>query len=163
MGKNNLPVFTVTPGIQEASVLQEFDAPRELVFRTYIDPLLYTRWLHPRGYSMVIDKFEPKDGGSYRFVHRDQNGNEFWFHGVYHEVLAPERLIYTFEYEGLPEKGHPSLEVVRFDPLPGNRTLLSEKYIFLSVSDRDGMIQKDMERGVVETHSLLDELLTELK
>ena len=41
-----------------------------------------------------------------QLINRDADGNESAFHGVYHEILAPERIIDTFEFEGLPEAGH---------------------------------------------------------
>jgi uncharacterized protein YndB with AHSA1/START domain len=55
--------------------------------------------------TMALETFEPKNGGSWLYIHKDQDGNEYAFHGVYHEVTAPERIIQTFEFEGLPEKG----------------------------------------------------------
>lgn len=155
----NKTTVVAEPGKQEVTITREFDAPRELVFKAHVDPKLYVQWLGPRGYKMRLDKFEPRSGGSWRYVHRDQQGNEFGFHGSYHEVLAPERLIDTFEFEGLPEKGHVSLETVRFEELPGKRTKLTVQAVFQSVADRDAMIQSGMETGVRESYERLDELL----
>ena len=97
---------------------------------------------------MSLEKFEPRPGGMWRYIHKDQDGNEFGFHGVYHEVTAPERIIGTFEFEGLPEKGHVMLETARFEALPDGRTRLTIQDVYLSVADRDGMIQSGMERGL---------------
>jgi hypothetical protein len=68
-------------------------------------------------------------------------------------------IIETFEYEGLPEKGHAALGKVNFETLPGNRTKIIEKEVFLSVEDRDGMLQADMAKGVNESYERLDDLL----
>ena len=76
-----------------------------------------------------------------------------------HEVLAPERIISTFEFEGLPEKGHVILGTLKFEALPGNRTRLTSQSVFQSVADRDGMVQAGMERGVNDGYERLDELL----
>ncbi len=76
-----------------------------------------------------------------------------------HEVTAPERIIGTFELEGLPEKGHVILETARFESLPGNRTKLTSQSVFQSLADRDGMLQSGMERGVKDSYDRLDELL----
>src|SRR5206468_12548956 len=111
-------------GKQEAFITREFDAPRHLVFKAFTDPKLYVQWLGPRRLKMRLEKFEPKSGGAWRYVHVDADGTEYGFHGVNHEVLPPERLIGTFEFEGLPEKGHVSLETARFEDLPGGRTRL---------------------------------------
>src|SRR5713226_2176517 len=115
----NKTKIVAEPGKQEFFITRELDAPRELVFKAFTDPKLYVQWLGPRGYSMTLEKFEPRTGGMWRYVSRDKAGHEYGFHGVNHEVLAPERIIDTFEFEGLPEKGHVSLQTARFMELPG--------------------------------------------
>ena len=160
--KKNKTVLTVEPGKQEVFVTREFDAPRELVFKAYTDPKLYDQWLGPRDLTMQLVTFEPKSGGRWRYIHKDQKGSEFGFHGVNHEVLAPERIIGTFEFEGLPEKGHVVLETVRFEELPGGRTRVTTQSLFQTVGDRDGMVQSGMERGVVDSNERLDELLEKM-
>ena len=160
--KKNKTVLTVEPGKQEVFVTREFDAPRELVFKAYTDPKLYVQWLGPRDLTMQLVTFEPKSGGRWRYIHKDQHGNEFGLHGVNHEVLAPERIIGTFEFEGLPEKGHVVLETVKFEELPGGRTRVTTQSVFQSVGDRDGMVQSGMERGVVDSNERLDELLEKM-
>lgn len=159
MSKNKT-VVVAEKGKQEFFVTREFDAPRELVFKAFTDPKLYVQWLGPRRMKMNLDRFEPRAGGSWRYTHVDSEGNEFGFHGVNHEVLFPERLIDTFEFEGLPEKGHVSLETARFEALPGGRTKLTIHSIFQSVADRDGMVGSGMEQGMSESFERLDELLS---
>jgi len=156
---SNKTKITAEPGKQEIFITREFDAPRELVFKAHTDPKLYTQWLGPRELTMTLEKFEPRDGGSYRYIHEDQAGNKYAFHGVNHEVLAPERIIGTFEFEGLPEKGHVILGTLKFESLPGDRTRLTSQSVFQSVADRDGMLRSGMERGVNEGYERLDELL----
>ncbi len=156
---SNKTKITAEPGKQEIFITREFDAPRELVFKAHTDPKLYTQWLGPRELTMTLEKFEPRDGGSYRYIHEDQAGNKYAFHGVNHEVLAPERIIGTFEFEGLPEKGHVILGTLKFESLPGGRTRLTSQSVFQSVADRDGMLRSGMERGVNEGYERLDELL----
>ena len=155
----NQTKITAEPGKQELFIEREFDAPRELVFKAFTDPDMYVQWLGPRRLKMKLTKFEPRDGGSYRFVHIDPDGAEYGFHGVYHEVLAPERIIGTFEFEGWPEKGHVEFDTTRFEALPGNRTRVISQAVYQSVEDRDGMIQSGMETGVNEGYERLDELL----
>ena len=108
-----------------------------------------------------VDTMEVKTGGRWRFVQHDGNGKEFAFHGVYHEVTPPERIIDTFEFEGLPEKGHVSLETLMLESLAGNRTKLTTIAVFQSVADRDGMAQSGMEKGVNESYDRLDELFAQ--
>ncbi len=159
--KKNQTVVTAEPGKQEVFITREFDAPRELVFKAHIDPKLYVQWLGPRGYEMVLETFEPHSGGRYRYIHKDQNGNQFGFHGVFHEI-SEERMIQTFEFEGLPEGGHVTLDTMRLESLPGNRTRVTIQSLFQSVADRDGMVQSGMERGVNEGYERLDEILAKM-
>ncbi|MGZ4947189.1 MAG: SRPBCC family protein [Halobacteriota archaeon] len=154
--------ITVEPGKQELIITREFDAPRELVFKTFTDPDLYVQWIGPRGLTTTLEAFEPRNGGSWRYVQTGQDGNKFAFHGVNHEVLPPERIIGTFEFEGLPETGHVILQKASFEELPANRTRLTSQSVFLSVEDRDGMMQADMEEGVNDSYERLDELLEKL-
>lgn len=159
----NKTIITAEPGEQEIFITREFDAPRELVFKAFTDPKLYVQWLGPRRLTMTLKTFEPRNGGSWRYIHKDTDSNEYAFHGVYHEVLAPERIINTFEFEGLPEKGHVVLETARFEELPGDKTKLTIQSVFQSVADRDGMLQSGMEEGVNDSYERLDELLEKIK
>ena len=98
-------------------------------------------------------------GGTFK---KDQDGNEYAFHGVNHEV-TPERIISTFEFEGLPEEGHVILETTRFEALPNGKTKLTSQSVFQAVEDRDGMLQSGMEEGVNESYERLDELLEKMQ
>jgi uncharacterized protein YndB with AHSA1/START domain len=158
----NKATITVEPGKQELFITREFDAPRALVFKAHTDPNLYVRWLGPHGYEMDLQTFEPVSGGRYRYVHKDQDGNRFGFHGVFHEV-SQDLMIQTFEFEGLPEKGHVVLDTMRLEELPGERTRITIQSVYQSVADRDGMVEAGMETGVNEGYERLDEILEQLK
>jgi uncharacterized protein YndB with AHSA1/START domain len=153
---------TAEPEKQEIVITREFDAPRELVFKAVTDPKLIPQWWGPRSLSTEVDKMDVRPGGQWRFINRDAEGNAYAFHGVYHEVLAPERVIDTFEFEGLPETGHVTLETMKLEALPGGRTRLIVQSVFQSVADRDGMLQSGMEEGVNDTYDRLAELLKKL-
>ena len=146
-------------GKQEFFIEREFDAPRHLVFQAFSDPDLLVQWIGPDRLTMKIEKYDNRSGGAYRFVHFDEKGNEYGFNGVIHEVAPPERVIRTFEFEGLPERGHVSLETALFIELPNERTLLKIQSVFKSVADRDGMIGSGMEGGMNEGFVKLEKLL----
>jgi uncharacterized protein YndB with AHSA1/START domain len=158
----NKTAIKVEPGKQEFFIYREFDAPRDLVFKTFTDPKLISQWMKPCNMNIHIDRFDSFDGGSYHFTHTDPMGRKHPFRGVMHEVSAPERIIRTFEYLNLPERGHVVFDTLRFDALPGNRTKLTIQSVFQSVADRDGMVAAGMESGVTECYELLDELLATL-
>ncbi len=155
--------ITAEKGVQEFFIEREFDAPRELVFRAFNEPELLLQWLGPDRLSMEIEKMDNRTHGSYRFMHKDGNGRSYGFNGVFHEVVEPERMIRTFEFEGLPERGHVSIEFLRLEELPNDRTRLHIQSVFRSVQDRDGMIQSGMEGGMNEGFEKLDKLFAKYK
>ena len=159
MAPQRQTTITAEPGKQEIIITREFDAPRALVFQAFTDPRLIPQWWGPRHLSTEVDKMDVRPGGAWRWINRDAQGKAFTFHGVYHEVLAPERIIDTFEFEGLPETGHVSLETLTLEELPGGRTKLTAHSVFQSVADRDGLLQSGMEAGVHDSHERLAALL----
>ena len=153
MGKLNL---VAEPGKHDIRMWRDFDAPRELVFKAYTDPTLVPQWWGPRRLMTVVDKMDVKTGGIWRYVQRDADGNEFAFYGVYHDVVSPERIVCTVEFEGMP--GHVGLSTVIFEEIDG-RTRVVDSAVFQTVEDRDGMLQSGMEEGATELWERFEELL----
>ncbi len=145
-------------GVPFIDVSREFDAPRDLVFRAWTEPELVVQWLGPRKYEMVIDRWEPRAGGSWRYVHRDA-GSEHGFHGVFHGDLSPDGMVQTFEYEGAP--GHVSLDKLVLVEHDG-RTVATTHSVFQSVEARDAMVENGMAEGMNDGFARLDELLARL-
>ena len=145
-----------TPSDTEIRIERTFDAPRQLVWEAYTDSELLPEWLGPRELTMTVDEFDLRPGGSYRFTHRDSEGNEFVFFGELREVEEPNLMVRTFAWEGMPGKF--SVERAEFEELDGDRTRIVVTSSFDSKEDRDGMLQSGMERGVVDSYSRLDEL-----
>lgn len=150
------PDYTIEPGKQEIVMTRTFDAPRDLVFKTMTDPNLIPKWWGPRYLTTTVDEMDLRPGGRWRYLQRDPQGNEHAFHGVYHDITAPERLVFTFEYEGVP--GHVLLDTVTLEEVDG-KTRLTDQSVFQSVADRDGMVQSGMESGATEMMDRLEELL----
>lgn len=150
--------FTIAPERPEVVMTREFDAPRALVFKAYTDPDLIPRWWGPRHLTTTVDRMDLRPGGGWRFVQRDADGTVHAFHGVYHLVEPPARIVQTFEYEGVP--GHVLLETVTFEDL-GGRTRITTQSVYQSLEDRDGMVASGMESGVVESMDRLEGLLAQ--
>ena len=159
MTNKNKTSVIAEPEKQELFIVREFDAPRSLVFKAFSDKKLLEGWLGCQQMKVKYEKFEPKAGGSYRYISTMENGMSFGFHGVCHDFTPPERIIQTFEFEGLPETGHVVLETTKFEDLPSGRTKVTVQSVFQSVADRDGMISAGMEYGVVDAHNRLDEMI----
>ncbi len=148
------------PGKQEIVMTRTFDAPRELVFKAFADPDLIPKWWGPARLTTTVDKMEVRMGGIWRYVQRDAAGNEFGFRGVYHHIKAPEQVVFTFEWEGMP--GHILLETVTLTEQDG-KTLVTDSSVFQSVADRDGMLQAGMEEGATESWDRFESLLPVLQ
>jgi uncharacterized protein YndB with AHSA1/START domain len=144
------------PGTHDILITRSFDAPRDAVFKAFTDPDAVRHWWGLNSTETIVDQLEARPGGRWRFVQRDGEGNEYGFHGVYHDLEAPERIVSTFEFEGMP--GHVLLETVTFEEQDG-RTLMTDVSVFQSVADRDGMLQSGMESGAEEGFVRLDEYL----
>jgi uncharacterized protein YndB with AHSA1/START domain len=145
------------PGKHEIIMTRVFDAPRELVFTVMTDPAHIPQWWGQRHNTTTVDKMDVQAGGLWRYVQRDQHGNEFAFHGVYHSITAPERVIDTFEFEGMP--GHVILETLTLEEQADGKTRMTVSSVFQSVADRDGMLSAGMESGANESYDRFDELL----
>lgn len=148
-----------TPTDREIHVERVFDAPRDRVFAAFTDPELIPAWWGPRDLTTVVDQMDVRAGGSWRFIARKPDGSETAFRGTYREVTAPERIVQTFEWEGMP--GHVSVETATFEDL-GDRTRIVTTSIFHTTEERDGMLGSGMERGMNEAYARLDELLARL-
>jgi len=148
-----------TPTDREIHVERVFDAPRDVVFQAMTDPALIPEWWGPHGTTTTVDHMDVKPGGGWRVVIRSEDGTEQGFRGTYREVSPPERIVQTFEWEGMP--GHVSVETIVLEDL-GDRTRLVNTTLFHTTEERDGMLASGMEGGMNETYARLDDLLVRL-
>jgi uncharacterized protein YndB with AHSA1/START domain len=151
--------ITAEPGVPQILMTREFDAPRDLLFRAFTEPELLVQWLGPRKYTMTIDRYEVRDGGTWRYVHTDDAGNAYGFHGVFHGTPSPENMVQTFEFEGAP--GNVQMDTARFEE-QGGKTLVHMNSVFQSVEARDAMYESGMTDGMNEGFERLDDLLAKM-
>jgi uncharacterized protein YndB with AHSA1/START domain len=147
------------PTEREIVITRVFEAPRKLVFEAITRPEHIRCWWGPRAMTMVVCDIDFRQGGAYRFVLRGPDGNDYAFRGVYHEILPPERVVNTFEFEGLP--GHVSVETLTLVE-EGGKTRLISTSVYASAADRDGHVASGMESGARESYDRLAELLATL-
>ena len=150
----NKRIVTARAGQQTIEWSREFEAPAAAVFEAHTDAELVARWTGPRGTEVRMRYFDARTGGSWSYVVAGKGG-EWAFHGSFHEVTAPSRLVQTFEFEGEP--GHPNLEVLTFTDLDDGRSRLDGHSVFVTVEDRDLMLS-DMDSGLDENFERLDEI-----
>jgi len=148
--------ITVVPNQPLVTMTRELDAPLELVVRAHLEPDLVAQWWGPRGVEIVVERYEARDGGRWRIVHHDADG-EFAFYGVFHGTPSAAGIVQTFQYEGAP----PLLQVLTFEERE-NRTIVRTTAAYLSVEARDAMVEAGMASGAEEGYDRLDELLGRL-
>jgi len=151
----NVPLFEF-PSDREVVITRIFRAPRELVFKASTNPDLIPQWWGPKRFATKVERMDVNPGGVWRFIQRDNDGNEYAFHGVYREIVPPEREVHTFEFEGMP--GHVILETSMFKEFEG-KTKLTVTDLFQSVEDRDGMFKSGMKEGATESMDRLEEIV----
>jgi uncharacterized protein YndB with AHSA1/START domain len=148
----------VPPGTREIRVVRVFDAPRAKVWRALTEPELLARWWG-RGNKLVVERFEARPGGHWRFVEHSEGGPQ-GFEGRFADLQPPERLVMTFEWDGMP--GHVALQDMSLEELPDGRTKLVATSLFMTQEDRDGMVASGMEGGMNESYAALDKVLAGL-
>jgi uncharacterized protein YndB with AHSA1/START domain len=156
----NPVTITAPEGVPFIDIEREFDAPVAAVFRAHKEPDLIKQWLGPNGYEMDIQHYDFTTGGGYRYVHRNPQGQEFAFNGVFHVVRDNEFAIQTFEFEGYPDVV--AIESLRFEDLGDGRTRLVAHSVYPSLESRDGMVASNMEVGVTEGYERLDKVAASL-
>jgi uncharacterized protein YndB with AHSA1/START domain len=144
------------PSDREIVLTRVFDAPRRLVFEALTNCEHLKHWWGPRRLAVASCSMDFRPGGRYRIVQRDVDGQEYGFRGEYREIVRPERIVQTFEFEGFP--GHVSVETLTLVEENG-KTIYTTKSMFDSVEDRDAMLQSGMEEGAAETLDRLAEYI----
>jgi len=147
-----------TPSEREIRIERVFDAPRKRVWRAFTDPALVAQWWG-RGNKLVIERMELAPGGHWRYVEHSPKGAQ-GFEGRYREIQPQERLVQTFEWDGMP--GHVAVDTAVFEDLNEDRTKVVNTSLFHTKEERDGMLQSGMEDGLNESYAALDRLLTKL-
>jgi uncharacterized protein YndB with AHSA1/START domain len=150
-----------TPSDREIVLTRLFDAPRRLVFEAMSKPEHVKRWwgiLDDR-YSVTVCEIDLRPGGAWRFVGRGPQG-EFAFHGVYREIAAPERVVFTEIYEPFPDVESVVTSVLTEE---GGKTRLTVTAVYPSMEVRDSVIKTGMARGAAISYDRLEDVVREMQ
>jgi uncharacterized protein YndB with AHSA1/START domain len=142
------------------TIVREFNAPPEKVFRAWTDPGLFAQWIGPRSIDTRVEHWDARTGGSWRYTAWRDGERVAGFFGSFHEVRPNERLVQTFTFEGFPDGV--SLETLTFQGLAGGRTRATAVSVVDSLENRDLILSSGMDVGVREGYQKLDELLPKL-
>jgi len=159
INRKNAAIFAF-PSDREIVMTRVFDAPRDLVFKTMTDPNLIPLWWGSKRLTTTVDRMDVRPGGVWRFVQRGPDSNEYAFNGVYREIVPCNRMVDTFEFEGMP--GHVMHETATLEE-QDSKTKLVVTALFQTVEDHDGMLNSGMEEGWAESLDRLEELLEKEK
>jgi uncharacterized protein YndB with AHSA1/START domain len=154
MSNTNKATIT-TPAEREIRIEREFDAPIARVWQAYTDPDQIAQWWGG-GEKLVIERMEVERGGHWRIVVHGPQGSD-GFEGRYREVIPMERIVQTFEWDGMP--GHVAVETATFTDLGDGRTKVTTTSLFHTTEERDGMLNSGMEHGLNASYAALDALL----
>lgn len=145
-----------TPSDREIRVERTFHAPKERVYQAFTDRELISQWWG-RGNKVDVERLEVERGGHWRFVEHAPEGVN-GFEGRFREVVPNERIVQTFEWDGMP--GYASLESATFEDLGDNRCKVVSSSLFYTKEERDGMLGSGMEEGLNQSYAALDKLLS---
>jgi uncharacterized protein YndB with AHSA1/START domain len=144
------------PSDREILMTRKFDAPREVVWEAITDPDLIPQWWGFRRDATEVKKMDVRPGGQWRYITHTSGGEVIDFHGTYREVVAPEKLVYSFLFGDMPEgDGFVEITLVEKDGV----TELRDRGVFPSKEERDAIIASGMEAGARETYERLAELV----
>lgn len=152
-----------TPSERELAMTRIFDAPRELVFRALTEPELVKRWLlGPPGWKMPVCEIDLRVGGAYRYEwYRESDDSKMGMGGVYREIVAPERIVFTeaFDQAWYPGEGLGTSMLIEND----GRTKLIQSMEYESREARDAVLASPMEDGVAASYDRLAKVLASLE
>jgi uncharacterized protein YndB with AHSA1/START domain len=147
--------MVTTPSDREIRIERIFNAPRARVWQAFTDRDLIAQWWG-RGNKLVIERMEVERGGHWRFVEHGPEGVH-GFEGRYREVTPQERIVQTFEWDGMP--GYVAVDTAVFQDLGDGRTKVISTSLFHTTEERDGMLQSGMADGLNQSYAALDKLL----
>ena len=112
---------------QELELSRELSAPRERAFAAWTDPEKAARWWVPQDCELVSCKMDVRPGGGWHRRLRVPDGGIIAKWGEYREVVAPERLVFTYSSEGVRIADRETLVTVTFIER-GDRTVLTLRH-----------------------------------
>jgi uncharacterized protein YndB with AHSA1/START domain len=158
----NSDTFQVsTPSDREICMTRLFSAPRQLVFAALHEPEHIKRWwgLLDEQHSVVVCEVDFRPGGTWRYVGPGPRG-EYAFHGVYREIDAPGRVVFTEIFEPFPDAV--SIVTCLLSEKNG-QTRLTLSAIYPSPEVRDMVIATGMATGAAISYDKLEDVVLELQ
>jgi uncharacterized protein YndB with AHSA1/START domain/ketosteroid isomerase-like protein len=126
----------------EITIVHRFDAPRELVFRNWTEPEDVRTWFAPDGCTVTFCEVDARPGGKWRVEYRCDFGGAYIEHGEFHEVVGPERLVFSLTQEDHDGNvGLATQVTVKFAEVDGKTEMTFSQAGFKTASKRDSHIE----------------------
>ena len=128
-----------------------FDAPRERVFAAFSQSEHLKQWWGPKRWTLPVSKMDFRAGGSWHYCMKGPEGEESWGKALYHEVVAPERIVYTDYFsdaDGNVVAG-----------LPPAKITLTVTGVYTTAAELEQVLAMGMVEGFSETWDRLEEYL----
>ena len=158
---NSSTFGVTTPSDDEIVMTRLFNAPRALVFEVMSKPEHVRRWWGNlgEGYSVPVCEIDFRVGGKWRFVNAHPKG-EAAFHGVYREIEAPGRLVFTEIFDPFPDAESVVAAVLTDE---NGKTRLTATCTYPSKDVRDMVVATGMAKGAATSYDRLEDLTRELQ
>jgi uncharacterized protein YndB with AHSA1/START domain len=111
----------MTPHLASVTIVRTIKATPAKVFAALTDPKKMVQWWGPDAGPTLRAEADVRPGGRFSVVFRLLNGNEYTPTGVYREVVPDQKLVFTWEWPGMPERE--SLVTFRLTPYDGGTEL----------------------------------------
>ncbi len=119
-------------------IKQTLSAPRAKVFEAFTSPEALKRWWMPRdGFSVPSAEVDLREGGAYRIGMKNPAGKIFHLFGTYREVKPPEKIVYSWQWDGIEEELGETLVTVELHDVAGGTELVVTHELFPTTEDRD--------------------------
>lgn len=139
-------------GQQELVITRDFDLPIDLLFKAHVEPSFVEQWM-----GTQVITLDAKKHGAYRFETKDQTGAVLLqSHGVIHDLIENKSIVRTFEMENTPFPAQ--LEFFDFETISENKSRLTMKVIYQSVSVRDELLKLPFAFGINRAHDRIETL-----
>lgn len=132
--------MSATLADDELLITKNFDAPASVVFELWTDPAHFRHWMGPGSYTCREIDIDLRVGGGYRGMIWSEADGESWFGGVYREIEAPRRLVFTFKWDKGPSAEVETLVTLTFRERRGSTDMTFHQTPFVDVARRDAHV-----------------------
>ncbi len=161
--------MTASSEAKEITIVREFAAPRELLWKVWTEPHHIEKWWGPKGFDTRVKKVELSFGGRFVYVMTGPDGTEYPVSGKVIEIIPFEKIVSTDEFGDGEGNEHPGIDLpqglivtVVFEDLGGS-TRMTLTISHPTAGDRKKHGAMGVVAGWNSSFDKMDEYLAELQ